>query len=655
MDVVIFLLSLPLWLLTVWPLVAGARRVLGVRVSTPRALLGAAGGWLVSSSIIFATVPAMRTSGQALALGVPIAGVALVVTLVTLFIVELIRPSDKGWGVLGWAGALRRRVNRTRRYLQIVRIAFRNGLGPYARGRPVDQAGSAQREARLARSLRRTLEDGGVVFVKLGQVLSTRPDLLSPVFLDELSRLQHQATPVERDQIEEVLRAELDSTTGELVDIDPVPLAAASIAQVHRARLRVQDGLVDVVIKVQRPGVIPVVERDLDILARLADALERRAAWARGLGVVDLVRGFAVALREELDFRMEARNIATVAAASTRDSLGKVVMPVVYERLCTKRVLVLELLPGTPLGSAAAVLARRGHDRPALARDLLNCLLSQIMLSGVFHADPHPGNVLLLDDGRLGLLDFGSVGRLDSALRAGLQQLLLGIDRGDPAAVCDGLLEVVSRPDEINEARLERAVGQLIAKHFTSAGNAEVELFTDLFRLITHHGLAVPPEIAAVFRALATMEGTLGLLAPGFSVVDGSRAFVVGKMAEQFSIRSGGDALTGELLAMLPLIRRLPRRIDRISAAVEQGRMSVNVRLLADERDRKVVLGIVHLFALMFIGATTGIMAVLLLGTTGGPRVLDNITLYQVFGYNLMVISALIGLRLLFTIVRAQR
>ncbi|NEE13855.1 AarF/ABC1/UbiB kinase family protein, partial [Streptomyces sp. SID7499] len=154
---------------------------------------------------------------------------------------------------------------------------------------------------------------------------------------------------------------------------------------------------------------------------------------------------------------------------------------------------------------------------------------------GVFHADPHPGNVLLLRDGRLGLLDFGSVGRLNGSLRVGLQHLLLAIDRGDPAAACDGLLELVARTDDIDEARLERSVGQLIAKHCMASGTtADVEMFTDLFALISSHGLAVLPEIAAVFRALATLEGTLGLLSPGFSIVDESRQFMAAKVAEQF-------------------------------------------------------------------------------------------------------------------------
>ncbi|MFR9673742.1 ABC1 kinase family protein [Streptomyces sp. TR02-1] len=654
MRFLITLLGLPIWLLTVWPLVAGARRVLAVRISAPRALLAAAVGWLVAVRTAFAALPAMRTTGQAIALGIPIAGVSLITTLVVLFIAELIRPAGKGWGVLGWGRALRRRGERGRRYAHITGIAVRHGLGPYVRGRRVARYGSLQRDLRLARSLRYALEEAGVVFVKLGQLLSTRPDLLSPPFIEELSRLQHQVAPVGGADVEAVLREELAPSSWEVRRVDPVPLAAASVAQVHRARLRAGTGeLVDVVVKVQRPGARCVLERDLDILQRVARSLERRTSWARRLGVRELVRGYAEALREELDFRIEAGNIAAVATGHP-DS-GTVVLPQVHEHLCTRRVLVMERMDGTPLGSAAGRTVRSGPEGTALARALLGCVLDQVLVSGVFHADPHPGNVLLLDDGRLGLLDFGSVGRLDGSLRAGLQHLLLAVDRGDTAAACDGLWEIVSRPEGVDEDRLERAVGQLLAKYCTATGTAaDIDMFTDLFGLVTRHGLAVLPEVAAVFRALATLERTLSLLDPDFGLVDEARAFMSGRVAERLRAGDAGDTLSGELMALLPVVRRLPRRLDRITAAMEKGRLSVNVRLLADERDRRVVHDIVHLIALVCVGATSGVMSVLLTATNG-PRVASDVTLYQVFGYNLLVISTLIGLRLLFTVFRAQR
>jgi ubiquinone biosynthesis protein len=629
--------------LSAWVLVAGARKVLGVRVGTIRALFAAAVAWS-AASLIGQQIPVVAADRQQVALlfVIPIFGGTLLVAVAILFILEVIKPSGTGMWFVGGLRQIPGRIARARRYSRITRIALKHGLGPALRGRL--RTNDTVKRAQLARSLREALEEAGVTFVKLGQVLSTRADLLAPEFVAELSKLQDQVSPAPHDEIQQVLKDELGPPEEVFAEFDSTPLASASIAQVYRARLT--DGT-DAVVKVQRPGIQAVVERDLDIMYRLAGTLEERTHWARRLGVLALADGFAKALLEELDFRTEAKNINAVAADST------VRVPVVHQY--TERVLVMDRLAGVPLGAAASQIEARGLDRTELARSLLHCLLRQVMRNGVFHADPHPGNVMLLEDGKLGLLDFGSVGRLDGSLRTGLQNLLVAIDRGDPAALRDGLLEVVARPDDIDEQRLERALGQFIAKHFAGGGAPDVEMFTDLFRLVTTYGLAVPPEIAAVFRALATMEGTLAGLAPGFNIVVESRSYASVRLTEQMDPSSLRKTATEELLTLLPVLRRLPRRIDRISGALEEGRLSMNVRLFADERDRKLVNNIVHQVLLAFIGATTGIMAVLLLGTTGGPRLVNEITLYQVIGYNLLVISVLIGLRLLFMIFRNQR
>jgi ubiquinone biosynthesis protein len=647
--VLISVVGMGILLFSAWILVVGARKVIGVRVGTIRALFAAFVAW-TTVGFLGRRLPVADESNQQVVLLfiIPIFGGTLLVAVAVLFVLEVIRPSGTGMWFVGNLRSIPGRLARARRYSKITAIALRHGLGPALSGRL--KSNEPQRQAQLARSLRKALEEAGVTFVKLGQVLSTRADLLSPAFIVELSKLQDQVSPAPTEEIQQVLAKELGASPEEVfAEFDATPLASASVAQVYRATLRTGH---DAVVKVQRPGIRAVVERDLDIMYRLARTLEERTKWAQRLGVVALADGFAAALMEELDFRVEARNIAVVTAASGQD---EVTFPRIHEELCTERVLVMDRLIGVPLGSATTEIDQKGLDRTGLARSLLHTLLRQVMRSGVFHADPHPGNVMLLNNGTLGLLDFGSVGRLDGALRNGLQSLLLAIDRGDAAAMRDGLLEVVERPEEIDELRLERALGQFIAKHFTGGGAPDVEMFTDLFRLVTTYGLAVPPAIAAVFRALATMEGTLARLAPGFNIVVESRAYASDQLTEQMTPDSIKQTAVHELMALLPVLRRLPRRIDRIGGALEEGRLSVNVRLFADERDRQVVNNIVHQVLLVFIGASTGIMSVMLLGTTGGPRLINEITLYQGIGYNLLVISILIGLRLLFTIFRHQR
>ena len=495
-------------------------------------------------------------------------GVPLIVAMIFLVVAEALVPSGTGPQPVEMIRSARRAFARSRRYAQISRIAVRHGLGPYLRGRPLRPADAAGGRAALALSLRRALEEGGVTFTKLGQLLSTRRDLLPEEFTSELARLQDRAQPARWEQVEEVIAQSLGAPAGQVFgELQPEPAAAASIAQVHKAWLRGGDGPgAEVAVKVQRPGIRATVEQDLDILLRMAVRLEDRARWARAVGTAGVARGFAAALREELDFRVEARNMAAVAATWTgqQRAVGgnvSVVLPAVHEQLCTEHVLVTEWLDGVSLRAAGQLIDDRGLDRAELARALLRSMVYQITEGGVFHADPHPGNVLLLTDGRLALIDFGSVGRLDAQQRSALQNLLLALGRADPAALRDALLELVTRPDDIDEQQLERALGQFMARHLTGGTAATAEMFTGLFRLASRFELAIPPEIATVLRALATLEGTLTLLTPGIDIAAEARAYAADHVAAQLSPRGVPKSAADELIALLPVLRRLPRRL----------------------------------------------------------------------------------------------
>jgi len=603
---------------------------------------------------------------------------ALIATMLIAVLLELLARPGRLAGVEGRlrigrfphpVRSLRRRVSHMRRYLQVTRIAARHGLVSYLAGKAQPSTsrwagraagGAADDTAReslaaapprpLARSARAALEEAGGMFIKLGQILSTRSDLLPPDMISQLSGLQDQVAPVSRAEIEALLTAELGvSPAAVFASFDPEPLAAASIAQVHRAQLTSGE---EVVVKVQRPGVRALVERDLDILIKLAHSMEARASWARDYRVVEMTRGFADALVEELDFRIEARNIAAVAAASP-----VIKIPAIYPRLSTSRVLVMERLNGVNARDAGPQLASPDIDRRALARGLLDCVMRQVMVGGTFHADPHPGNVLVLRDGRLAMIDFGSVGRLDPIQQAGLRRLLLAIVRRNPSELHDALLDLAQVRTRTGDDALERALAQFMAQHLGPGMVPDTAMFTAMFQLLTGFGITFPPMIGGVFRALVTLEGTLTLLAPGFQTVDEARNLGGSWLGELASPSSLRDAATDELIGLLPVLRRLPRRLDRITTSLERGTLTTHVRLFADDRDAHFIRAMVSRAVLAFLGATLGIMSVLLLRSRSGPILIpaatgSGTTILQAFGYLGLFFSLVLILRVIITIIR---
>ena len=630
------------WIVTVVVLGSVVRRLLGVRFSATRLIIAAGISFAASAPILNAMLGPKLPDGTLADARKPLLLVLamlviLLPSMVFLVVAEALAPSGSLPTPLEWVRGLRSRVARSRRYWRFTMILMRHGLGPYLRGR--------RPQANIGRSLREALNEGGLTFIKFGQILSTRRDLLPAEVVDELSLLQHQAAFVAWPEIEAVLAAEYGAV-GKVFDrFDREPLAAASVAQVHTARLLSGE---EVVVKVRRPGVTTQVNRDLDIIRRLARTLERRTSWARSLGVVALAEGFANALREELDFRIEARNLAAVAVTRVEG----VAVPKAFTAQSSARVLVMERFDGVPLRRAMPELAERGIDPRELAERLLDYLLRQVMIDGVFHADPHPGNILLLPDGRLGMLDFGSVGRLDSALRSSMQRLLAAVDAGDPLYLCDAVLEVMTAPEDIDEAALERDLGRFTARHLRRDSGFDVAMFTDLFRIVTSYGLAVPAEVAAVFRALGTLEGTLSELTHDFDIVTEARKLAGGYAAEKLTPDALKREATAELAALVPMLRRLPRRVDRLVGALEGGKLSVNVRLFADRRDREVVTRLVHQVLITVLAATSGVMGVLMVGRQNGPMVGKSVSLYQFLGYSFLAVASVLALRVLVVVFR---
>jgi ubiquinone biosynthesis protein len=267
---------------------------------------------------------------------------------------------------------------------------------------------------------------------------------------------------------------------------------------------------------------------------------------------------------------------------------------------------------------------------------------------------------LVLRDGQLALIDFGSVGRLDPLQQAALRRLLLAVARRNPAELHDSLLDLAqaSRPSATGDDLLERTLAQFIAQHLGPGMVPDVAMFTTLFRLLADFGLVFPPVIAAVFRAMITLDGTLARLAPGFQIVEESQKIAASWLGDMLGPASLREAATDEVLGLLPVLRQLPRRFDRITTSLERGTLTTSVRLLADERDRQFVRSMVGRAVLAFLGAAFGIISVILIGVRCGPLFFPaaagtgGTSLYHVFGYVGLFFSLVLLLRVIIAITR---
>lgn len=641
-------ISILLWWLLAWMIATTVRRVLNIRLGWPRTILIAAAlmwsldamiPWLLDISGVGPDGPGspQELAGFMLFWGMMFLW-AFALGALILVALEVIIPTGSlptfrdvffGWG---------RRWRRFRRYLKIMRIFTRRGLASQIRGIRTPSDGGRD----MARSLRLALDECGITFIKAGQMLSTRGDIIPPVYVDELSKLQTTAQPVPWEDI----RGSIETTLGQPISavfsaFDETPLASASGAQVHLATTK--EGK-DVVVKVQRPTAARTAELDLDIMIGLCRTIENNAEWARKMGLVELGEGFADSIREELDYREEVDNMAAMRASLDKRGVR---IPRVEAELSSSRLVVMEKFDGKPVSKAAVEIAAMSESqRKKSASTLLQAVLNQIINDGIFHADLHPGNVFIWPDGSVGLLDFGSVGRIDATSRRALTRLLWSIDADDPVLATDSLLSIVDAPADIDERLLTREVGALLTKFRGGfgTGTGSVEVFTQLFELMVDHGLGIPNSLATALRSLGALEGTLKLIDPSLDLVTAARAAgrdAVGKITPE-KIK---DTLLGQAMNVMPLVEHLPHRINRITEDLESGNFRAKISVLNDPTDREFVDSLVQqiVTAILAVGAVLG--GIILVVTPGGPELLPEVSLFTLLGGMLGFAGFVLALR----------
>lgn len=630
-----------------WILVVSARRVLGAPTGLGRTVLvmavvlASAGPVLTSLASRFGVLEAGGTvsdPGTAAILVLAAGCLTFVLALAALVVSELVLPSHRDVIGLRSPWALRASLRQGWRVVRISFVFARHGVGRMVLT-AIGSASPAERR-RTAGQLRLALEACGPTFVKFGQMLSTRPELVPAELVEELARLHADVAPEPYDRIQRVL-AEDGIGPEAFSELDPVPLAAASVGQVHRATL--PDGE-RVVVKVQRPGARRHVEDDVAVLRRLAAGLAATSPWLASLGLEELVDGFAASLAEELDYRIEADNATAVAARM--EPGGPVLVPRVDLSLSSRRVMVQQWVEGTPISAAAEELAGLTPERRGeLADGLLTEVMHQVLITGLFHADLHPGNVMLTADGRLAMLDFGSVGRLDSGSRGAIGRLLYTVRSGDAAAATDALFELLDRPDDIDERAVQRELGALLLRVPAAGGTGA--LFAELSRFALRYGFGIPTQVAAVFRTLASLEGTLRLIDPHFDVVASAETAgrqVASDSAGRVSLQ---ERLADRLVPLLPTLEQLPRRMDRLLEKAETGRMELALRPFADPADRRFLASLVHQGVVTVLAATSLIGGVLLVTSDPGPMVTGSFGLFDVLGAAMLFVGVILSLRAL--------
>ena len=425
-----------------------------------------------------------------------------------------------------------------------------------------------------AERVRCALEDMGPTFVKLGQILSTRVDLFAPEWIAQFEKLQDHAAPVPFDAIYSQLAADLgDDPASRFADLDPIALAAGSIAQVHRARL--QDGA-EVVLKIRRPGIEAVVEADLRLLARLAEVVERESPDLQHFQPRALVRQFAKSLRRELDLGAECRNAERIAANLRANEA--IVVPRVYWEWTTTRLNVQAYVAGIPGRDLVGVDAA-GLDRRLLARRGANAVLQMVLQDGFFHADPHPGNVFYLPENRLAFIDFGMVGRISRERREQLVDLLYSLAQRDARHAAELLMDWAGNAARVDAQALSMDVDSFIDDfHGLALEQIEVgRLLSDLTALMREHRLALPPDLALLFKAAISLEGLGRMLDPGFDMVSEARPFLERIGRQRRSPRALARTAAKSLREAAALALDLPGELRRLMKAMDRGAITVHV------------------------------------------------------------------------------
>lgn len=556
---------------------------------------------------------------------------------------------------------INRNIRSIRRYRTILGILIKYGFGHVVEqlnidyylelGRRIVTLGTATKEIeRLTQPqrLRLAMEELGPTFIKLGQVLSTRPDLIPREYADEFNKLQDKVPGLPFSAIGRQIEDELGAPVVEyFAHLDPRPLAAASIAQVHRGRLHSGD---EIVVKVRRPGVKNLVETDLDILMGLAYLIENHIPTGALYDPMGIVKEFRRVIRREMDFSREGLTIDRFAANFANDP--SVHVPKVHWDQTGEAVLTMEYIEGIKV-SELRPLQESGSDLKVIARNGADYLLKQVLVHGFFHADPHPGNIFILGNNVICLLDYGMVGRVDDDLKYQLAELLVAVLQRDVDRIISQLLYSGELNDEVDRKQLKRDLSEFIDDYYElplqeiHAG----KLLGEFVDILTHYRIKFSPDLILLAKALVTMEGIGRQLDPDFNMIAHLRPFMERLLRERMTPGNISRELLRTAQSYGALAKNFPRDVKELINRINRNKFKIDLehrgleRLIADIDKSSNRLSFSLLIAALIVGSS------LIMQTEKGPLLFG----FPVLGFLGYLIAGFLGLWLAIAILRSGR
>ncbi len=481
-------------------------------------------------------------------------------------------------------GVIRRTYRHLARYQQIIRVLFKYGFQDFVEGLRIEeylevglQLISRKRRERIehysrAERIRLALEELGPTFIKLGQILSTRPDLIPLEYSEELSKLQDHVPPFPYEMAREIFKEETGHLPEEIFQhFEENTVAAGSIGQAHKAVLKTGE---EVVVKVQRPGIQNIIQTDLEIMFHLATLTERHLEEMKIHQPAKIVEEFAYILENEIDFTTEAGYIERFARSFMKDDT--VYVPKIFHELSTERILTMEYIDGIK-ASETDRLQRHGYDLKLLAVRGATLIMKQIFVHGFFHADPHPGNVFILPNNIICYLDFGMMGRLNPQDQLDFTELIIAVVRRDGRKAGYALLKLTYYQGEPDRERLDRDLDDFMHRHlYKPLKDWKVgKLFNELLEVARRYGLQIKPKFFLLIKALSTAESVGRMLDPDFDIIKHAEPFVKEIQARRLSPGRVASDVFESGTEFLALLKDTPKEVHSILRLAKEGKIRI--------------------------------------------------------------------------------